>query len=75
MKYRPTYPERFGSFEDAHALCGRFFPWYNDEHRALVLEAAYAAHPERFVRRVPTPPALPQAVWINEPEEVVATPQ
>jgi putative transposase len=33
MKYRPTFPDRFGSFQDAHAFCGRFFGWYNDEHR------------------------------------------
>ncbi|HXQ56480.1 MAG TPA: IS3 family transposase [Actinomycetes bacterium] len=33
MKYRPTFPDRFGSFQDAHAFCGRFFRWYNDEHR------------------------------------------
>jgi putative transposase len=94
MKYRPDYPDRFGSFEDALSWCRRFFPWYCDEHRhsgigyhtpadvhygraefvrqqrGLVLEAAYAAHPERFVRRPPVPPALPTAVWINKPEEV-----
>jgi transposase InsO family protein len=33
MKYRPEFPDRFGSFQDAHAFCGRFFRWYNDEHR------------------------------------------
>src|ERR1022692_807483 len=27
----------------------------------------YAAHPERFVRKPPQPPALPTAVWINPP--------
>jgi len=36
-------------------------------HRADVLAAAYAAHPERFVRRPPQPPALAAAVWINPP--------
>jgi putative transposase len=36
-------------------------------NRAIVLQAAYAAHPERFVRQVPTPPALPTAAWINKP--------
>ena len=35
--------------------------------RARVLHAAYAANPERFVRRPPTPPALPTAAWINKP--------
>jgi putative transposase len=36
--------------------------------RARVLDAAYAAHPERFVRRPPTPAAPPEAVWINPPK-------
>jgi len=35
--------------------------------RSAVLDAAYAAHPERFVRRAPTPPPLPTKVWINPP--------
>ncbi len=37
--------------------------------RAVVLDAAYAQHPERFVRRPPVPPELPTAVWINKPKE------
>jgi putative transposase len=99
MKYRPEFPDRFGSYQDAHAFCGRFFRWYNDEHRhsgigfhtpadvhhgraelvrarrANVLTAAYAAHPERFVRKSPAPPALPTTVWINQPKEDPATTQ
>ncbi len=35
--------------------------------RQEVLTAAYEAHPERFVRGTPKPPALPTAVWINPP--------
>jgi putative transposase len=35
--------------------------------RQAVLTAAYAAHPERFVRGAPRPAALPAAVWINPP--------
>jgi putative transposase len=35
--------------------------------RADVLTAAYAAHPERFVRQPPAPPQLPAASWINRP--------
>jgi len=91
LKYRPGFPQRFGSIEDARAFCRHFFSWYNDEHRhsgialyapadvyygrtpaldearAITLDRAYAKHPERFVRRPPTPPALPGAVWINPP--------
>jgi putative transposase len=93
MKYRPEFPDRFGSYEDAHAFCTRFFGWYNDDHRhsgigfhtpadvhygragavrdqrAVVLDAAYAGHPERFVRKPPEPPRLPTVAWINEPRE------
>lgn len=97
MKYRPEFPDRFGSYEDAHSFCTRFFAWYNEDHRhsgiglhnpsdvhygrahtvrakrAEVLASAYAANPERFVRKVPVPPALPTAVWINEPKEDTST--
>jgi putative transposase len=37
--------------------------------RAVVLDDAYAAHPERFVQGRPRPPRLPDAVYINPPEE------
>ncbi len=92
LKYRPGYPDRFGSLEDARAWARPFFAWYNDEHhhtglalltpatvhfgqasvvqaqRQQVLQAAYQAHPERFVRGRPKPDDLPQAVWINPPQ-------
>ena len=92
LKYRPEFPDRFGSIQDARAFCQTFFVWYNDEHRhsgigmmapamvhyglatgvhenrQLVLDAAFAAHPDRFVRRPPTPLPLPNEVWINKPK-------
>jgi putative transposase len=91
MKYRPAYPERFGSLQDARTWARPFFHWYNHQHhhsglalltpatvhygqaqavlerRQETLQAAYAAHPERFVRGVPHPPSLPTEVWINKP--------
>ena len=99
MKYRPEFPDRFGSIHDARGFGHVFFPWYNTEHRhsglgmltpqevhyglaqqrlqarARVLAAAYAAHPERFVRGVPRPPALPTEVWINRPTTPLSTPK
>jgi len=58
-----------------HSALGWLTPW--DVHhgmaetrraeREAALRRAFAATPERFVRGVPTPPALPQAVWINKP--------
>ena len=35
--------------------------------RATILAAAYAVHPERFVRHHPQPSPLPIAAWINAP--------
>jgi putative transposase len=96
LKYRPEFPGRFGSIEDARSFCQRFFHWYNHQHRhsglgfhtpaavhfsraesiqvgrAHVLHAAYAAHPERFVRQAPVPPPLPGPAWIDKPMEVSA---
>jgi putative transposase len=92
LKYRPDFPDRFGSLQDARSFCQDFFIWYNKEHRhtgiglltpeamhyghaedirkarSAVLQAAYEAHPERFVRKIPVPPALPEAAWINKPK-------
>jgi len=33
LKYRPGFPEYFGSIEDARTFCQDFFRWYNTEHR------------------------------------------
>ena len=97
LKYRPEFPDRFGSAQDARGFCKHFFGWYNDDHRhsgigyhtpadvhygragqvhaarAVILSAAHAAHPERFVRKPPSPPGLPRPAWINRPlpEEAV----
>ena len=37
--------------------------------RQAVLDAAYAAHPDRFVRKPPQPLILPSQVWINPPAD------
>lgn len=37
MKYRPEFPDRFGSLEDSRAFGRVFFPWYNDEHHHSAL--------------------------------------
>ena len=40
--------------------------------RATTLDAAYAAHPDRFRKR-PLPPRLPEVAWINQPEVFIQT--
>jgi putative transposase len=91
LKYRPDFPARFSSIENARRHCQVFFAWYNDEHRhtglglhtpadihyglaeairdkrAGILDDAYAEHPERFVRKPPEPPKIPETSWINRP--------
>lgn len=32
LKYRPGFPDRFGSIQDAKAFCRTFFDWYNNVH-------------------------------------------
>ena len=33
LKYRPEFPKRFGSIQDAKQFCRTFFTWYNCEHK------------------------------------------
>ena len=92
LKYRPDYPDRFGSLAEVRSWAQAFFHWYNQQHyhtglglltpatvhygqaketqaqRQQVLQAAYEAHPERFVRGRPRVQQLPTAVWINKPD-------
>jgi putative transposase len=46
LKYRPGFPDRFGSIEDARLFCQGFFPWYNNEHHhsGLNLMTPVAVH-------------------------------
>jgi len=93
LKYRPAYPDRFGSYEHGLSYCREFFTWYNRNHRHCgiamltpdvvhhgraaevlatrqrVLDEAYATRPERFVNGRPIVSSLPEAVWINPPED------
>lgn len=37
--------------------------------RCAILTNAYHTKPERFVRKIPEPPPLPTATWINPPQK------
>jgi putative transposase len=43
------------------------------QQRAATLNAAYAAHPERFVTKPPEPPEIPASSWINPPQNTEVT--
>src|ERR1019366_8732066 len=81
LKYRPGFPDRFMHIEHPHGSLGLCTP--HDVHyglaaqtlqrRAAVLDAAFLAHPERFLRGRPIPATPPHEVWINKPAPEVAT--
>ena len=78
----PVYP---GAHNHEHRHSGVGFHTPADVHhgraelvrarRAEVLTAAYATHPERFVRKPPQPPRLSEQVWINKPIDPSEPPQ
>jgi putative transposase len=39
-----------------------------NEKRSIVLRAAFQKNPQRFKGKIPQPPEIPTAVWINKPE-------
>jgi putative transposase len=39
------------------------------KERSRVLKVASENHPERFKGKVPKPPRLPLAAWINQPKQ------
>ena len=59
--------EGIGLFTPADVYTGRHLQLTRARQR--VLDDAYAAHPERFVRGRPTPPVVPDEVWINQPNQ------
>lgn len=38
LKSRLSYPESFGSLDEARAFCGQFVSWYNNSHRHSALD-------------------------------------
>lgn len=67
----------FGWYNTGHYHSGIGFLTPEDVHygrteqiireRQVVLNDAFAKHPERFKGKMPKPMALPEAVWINKP--------
>jgi putative transposase len=46
LKYRPDFPQNFGSQQDARGFCSSFFHWYNNEHKhsGLNMMTPYDVH-------------------------------
>lgn len=54
LKYRPDFPDRFGSVEDARQRSAVLFDWYNNEHRhsSLALLTPADVHLGRVASRL-----------------------
>ncbi len=63
--------EGIGLFTPADVYFGRYLEL--DRARQRTLDAAYAAHPERFVKGPPKSPSVPSEVWINRPVDRTVT--
>jgi putative transposase len=70
LKYRPDFPDRFGSDQDARGHCGRFFDWYNHEHRhgALGLCTPHDVHRGLAVETLTRRAAVLAAAFLAHPE-------
>ena len=55
LKYRPNFPERLGSIQDARAHCQQFLHWYNRMHRqsgiGLMPEAMHYGRAEALTQQ------------------------
>jgi len=74
LKYRPDFPERFGSIEDARGHCRVFFPWYNTEHRhgGIGLLTPHDVHYGLADQRVAARTDVLAAAYAAHPERFVA---
>ena len=70
LKYRPAFPERFGSLEDSRGACADFFDWYNREHHhsGLGLLTPHDVHHGLAPARVAERAATLASAWRAHPE-------
>jgi hypothetical protein len=74
MKYRPEFPDRFGSIQDSRGFGHVFFPWYNTEHRhsGLGLLTPHEVHYGLAEKRVEARARVLAAAFSAHPERFVA---
>ena len=74
MKYRPEFPERFGSIQDSRSFGHVFFPWYNTEHRhsGLGMLTPHEVHYGLAEKRVEARARVLAAAYAAHPERFVA---
>ncbi len=74
MKYRPDFPDRFGSIQDSRGFGHVFFPWYNTEHRhsGLGMLTPHEVHYGLAEKRVEARARVLAAAFAAHPERFVA---
>ena len=77
LKYRPDFPERFGSIEDARCFCQRFFDWYNNEHRhsGIGMMTPASVHHGRAAHVCQQRASVLEAAWKRNPERFTRQPR
>ena len=73
MKYRPEFPKRFGSYQDASQFCRQFFDWYNNEHyhSGIGLLTPSSLHYGQAAEITTAREQTLQRAWQNNPERFV----
>jgi putative transposase len=76
MKYRPNFPDRFGSIQDARAFAVNFFRWYNEDHHhsGISLLTPSALHHGQAPMIIEKRQAVLDAAYIVHPERFVKRP-
>lgn len=76
LKYRPAFPRRFGSLEDARTFCRHFFPWYNTQHRhsGIAFMTPDDVHHGRAPQIVAARQVALTAAYVAHPERFVGRP-
>ena len=74
LKYRPEFPDRFGSIQDSRGFGHVFFPWYNTEHHhsGLGLLTPHDVHYGLAEKRVEARARVLAAAYAAHPERFVA---
>lgn len=73
LKYFPTYPDRFGSLQDARQWSQGFFTWYNQQHHhtALALLTPADVHYGRAAEKLAHRQVVLQQAYQDHPERFV----
>lgn len=73
LKYRPGFPSKFTSIEEARLFCSNFFCWYNHEHRhsGIAMLTPASVHYENFKEVLTQRELVLVNAFIEHPERFV----